>query len=220
MESHSKPTITPDATKDEQTQMPMQLLTNDDVQPSTSVRPTTLPQTTTESVHTRYSNVAHIQLTPSPIDNRPRLFRSGTLFDSNTFERIQSTVYTRQEDTKKINDEMKQVEEDDDDDNDNNNDGKNLDDIIRNARAQEIERLSQAMIKNRPIHDNEVANDLLYLLNNPTEHKTVSLVSLNDDNIGYQTTTTTMLDNHPYPPINQTGPIADHDVPYADYGHL
>jgi hypothetical protein len=26
--------------------------------------------------------------------------------------------------------------------------------------------------------------------------------------------------SHPYPPINQTGPIAAHDRPYADYGHL
>jgi hypothetical protein len=55
--------------------------------------------------------------------------------------------------------------------------------------------------------------DLLGLVNN---RPTVTDMNVN------QTSTITIAaaGSHPYPPINQTGQVAEHDRPYADYGHL
>jgi len=118
------------------------------------------------------------------------------LFNTQTFERIRQDVY---------NPSKTSLSDDDDDDDeekeDNDNDQEGLHDILNQARAIEINNLLQLIQHDRPTDSNEIADLLL-------------------DLIGRVPEMTTMIDTHAYPPINQTGTVADRDRPYADYGHL
>jgi hypothetical protein len=117
---------------------------------------------------------------------------------------------------------MKRIIDDDDDDDEeeeqeeeNNNDNGNrnhaTDEQVFNEKSslnyhqceQEIQQLTQLIRATQPTNDHMV-NIIMQQLN---------------DIIQTITTTTTPV-QHPYPPINQIGPIKDHDRPYADYGHL
>ncbi|CAF3880358.1 unnamed protein product [Rotaria sp. Silwood1] len=131
------------------------------------IRPTTLNVATTintthqEDIH-RY-NIDHIQMTPSPIDTQPRIFQAGSLFDLETFERIKLNVDER---TKKT---MIKKEEKTNEDNDNGS--KQVSDDISNptTTTNEIERLTQLIIRERPVDHNEVADTLLDLIGLTTD---------------------------------------------------
>ncbi|CAF4862134.1 unnamed protein product [Rotaria sp. Silwood1] len=187
------------------------------------IRPTTLNVTTTintthqEDIH-RY-NIDHIQMTPSPIDTQPRIFQAGSLFNLETFERIKLNTDER---TKKT---MIKKEEKTNEDNDNGS--KQVSNDISNSTTttNEIERLTQLIIRERPADHNEVADTLLYmigLVNNPTT--TSSMIDVDDMNTDNHQTTSSLskviISTQPYIPLNQTGIVAEHDRPYADYGHL
>jgi hypothetical protein len=64
--------------------------------------------------------------------------------------------------------------------------------------------------------DDSVANIIIQQLNDILE-TTIN----NDDDVQSEFETSSIVsETHPYPPTNQTGPIAAHDRPYADYGQL
>ena len=90
----------------------------------------------------------------------------------------------------------------------------NLVDILNEARSKEIERLSQSIMHDRPSnHTDEVADDLIQLLDDLSQHSISAMMESED-------ASTAMATRRPYPPIHQTGVVDDHDRPYADYGHL
>ncbi|CAF5089870.1 unnamed protein product, partial [Rotaria sp. Silwood1] len=158
-------------------------------------------------------------MTPSPIDTQPRIFQAGSLFNLETFERIKLNTDER---TKKT---MIKKEEKTNEDNDNGS--KQVSNDISNSTTttNEIERLTQLIIRERPADHNEVADTLLYmigLVNNPTT--TSSMIDVDDMNTDNHQTTSSLskviISTQPYIPLNQTGIVAEHDRPYADYGHL
>jgi hypothetical protein len=107
-----------------------------------------------------------------------------------------------------IDDEDEQEEEED---NANGNRNHVIDEQVFNEKSllnyhqyeQEIQQLSQLIRTTQPSNDH-IANIIIQQLND----------------ILQTTTTTSTPVQHCYPPINQIGPIKDHDRPYADYGHL
>ncbi|CAF4079530.1 unnamed protein product [Adineta steineri] len=110
----------------------------------------------------------------------------------------------------------------DDDDDDENNEY-----ILNETNANDIEHLTQLIIREKPKEHNEVADalmDLLQLVNDPTTTTTASsmMIDTNDENIDQtsEMIISSTSSDHPYPPINQTGIVTEHDRPYADYGHL
>ena len=170
-----------------------------------------------------YADTDRISLTPSTMDKKPRLFKPGTLFDSNTYERILSSVHKKQNQLA----EEEEEEEDDDDDDDAHEhhethsfsneklfDQRHLD----NERDQEIQHLTQIIRKEQPVNDN-IAHIIRQQLNSSLETNIhdIQESKLEPSSI---TSTSTVSIAHPYPPIDQTGSIASHDRPYADYGHL
>ena len=76
-----------------------------------------------------------------------------------------------------------------------------------------MEHLSQTIHRDRPTNTNDIVNILLELINSASE----STVGINTDE-PLQTTTVNTV--NVYPPLNQTGLVADRDRPFADYGHL
>jgi hypothetical protein len=148
------------------------------------------------------------------VDTRPRLFQAGILFDANTYRQILSSV----DDQQKMHDKEEEQEEDDDNDYDKDNIlNKEIFDekALSNERAQEIQCISQVVRDDQPV-DDSVANIIIQQLNDILE-TTIN----NDDDVQSEFETSSIVsETHPYPPTNQTGPIAAHDRPYADYGHL
>jgi hypothetical protein len=141
-------------------------------------------------------------MSPSPMNTQPRMFHEGIVFNSRTYEQILSSVYESKN--------MKGMEEDDDE--------QSLNEILNQARALEIECLSQSVIRERPMHRCEVADTLIELLNNLVDNTGSSMIK--SDDIDSEESSKMIVSTHPYPPINQTGLVVDHDRPYADYGHL
>jgi hypothetical protein len=149
------------------------------------------------------------------VDTRPRLFQAGILFNANTYRQILSSV----DDQQKMHDKE---EEDDDDDDDDDYDQDNIlnkeifdQRTLNNERVQEVQCLNQVVRDYQPV-DDSVANIIMQQLNDILE-TTIN----NDDDVQSEFETSSIVsETHPYPPTNQTGPIAAHDRPYADYGHL
>jgi hypothetical protein len=153
------------------------------------------------------------------VDTRPRLFLPGTLFDSNTYERIRSSVFN----PKYIND----TDEDDDDDDDVSDNELFDEQALNNQREHEIQHLSQLIRANQP-KDDYLANIIMQQLDDDDDDDILESTMNNDNDNNNQTQSrlqtssiiVTTTQHHPYPPVNQTGPVEDHDRPYADYGHL
>ncbi|CAF1437120.1 unnamed protein product [Adineta steineri] len=179
-------------------------------------RPTTLNTTTSNTSphhNIRRYNIDDIRTTPSPIDQRYRMFQAGSIISPTTFARVETTVYN------KIN--ASEQGSDDDDDDENN------EYMSNETNANDIEHLTQLIIREKPKEHNEVADalmDLLQLVNSPIVTTTASsmMTDTNDNNIDQtpEMIITSSSSDHPYPPINQTGIVTEHDRPYADYGHL
>ncbi|CAF1440991.1 unnamed protein product [Adineta steineri] len=177
-------------------------------------RPTTLNTTTSNtSPHhnsCRY-NIDDIRTTPSPIDQQYRMFQAGSIISPTTFARVETTVCNKINATEQISD----------DDDENNRD------ILNETNANDIEYLTQLIIREKPKEHNKVADalmDLLQLVNSPIVTTTASsmMIDTNDSNIDQtsEMIISSTSSDHPYPPINQTGIVTEHDRPYADYGHL
>lgn len=143
------------------------------------------------------------------MDTRPRVFQAGSIFNSETYEQILCSVYDQQKIYTK-------------EEKDNSDNAQTFNDILnQTTTTNEIERLSQLIIRALPTSHNEVAHillDLLDLVNNtPT---TSTLINVNDMNIDQISSNLIMTSSHLYTPIHQTGVVLDHDRPFADYGHL
>ena len=163
--------------------------------------------------HARYANIDQLCMSPSPIDTRPRVFQPGTLVDSNTFDRLLSTTHTIA--NRKATAAWHSSSSDDDEMVTDERQG--LDEILNVARAAEIQELSQILLAEQPPND-DTAQFILGQLN----------IALDRTNTIAPSATTAVRtqqqqqpqQQRPYPPINQTGLVDDHDRPYADYGHL
>lgn len=165
----------------------------------------------------RYSNIDSICMSPSPMGTRPRMFQRDTLFDKKTYEQIFSSVYN----PKNIND--KKEEKDDSDDDDTNSDHVSNEALfdekaLNDEREQEIQYLSQVIQASQPMDDDLV--DIIMQGFNDTLETTINDNDSNQAQSELQTSSLIISTQHPYPPVNQTGTVKDHDRPYADYGHL
>ncbi|CAF1468639.1 unnamed protein product [Adineta steineri] len=104
---------------------------------------------------------------------------------------------------------------------DSNRNEQGLDNILTETGANDIEYLSQLIIRDLPTGHNEVANVLMDLLDLVNDRKITTSNMTDIDNISIdESISKQIISSHPYPPINQTGAVMDHDRPYADYGHL
>ena len=139
------------------------------------------------------------------------------LFDTQTFQRIQANVNPISAAVSLSNIFMVKQEQESDDDDSTSGNQQDINDILYQARTTEMEQLSQIIHRDRPTDNaNEIVNFLLELIGNVSESTTVV-----STDAPLQTTTTTNIDNvYVYPPLHQTGTVADRDRPYADYGHL
>jgi hypothetical protein len=159
------------------------------------------------------------------MDNRPRLFQPGTLFDSKTYDQILSSVYNQSNQLEEEEKEEQEQEQDVDNDDDNISNEELFDQRhLNNERDREIQYLTQIIRDEQPMNDN-IANIIMQQLNsilettiNNIEHTQDS--KLKPSSVLSTTTTTTTTTTHPYPPIDQTAYLTPHDRPYADYGHL
>ena len=88
---------------------------------------------------------------------------------------------------------------------------------------QEIQRCTQMIQTSQPTND-IVANIISQQFNDRLGTTITINYDDNDSRAGQndklETSFTTSSIQHPYPPINQTGLVEDHDRPYADYGHF
>jgi hypothetical protein len=160
----------------------------------------------------RQFDTDHINLSPPPMDGRPRVFQAGSIIDTDTFHRIAVSVYGP---TAMV------VINDDADANDDEEEEEELREmpdrqpfdstVLTQARDREIEHLTQVIRSEQP-DDDDLARFIMQQLNSALD--TTSIAA----NASSAPTTTT--DHLLYPPMHQTGPVADHDRPYADYGHL
>ena len=144
-----------------------------------------------------YFNVDHIFLSPSPIKQEPSVFRRGILFNSDIHAEITRAAAEIQEQC--LFDEQDLVD----------------------RRGVELEELPHIIRSSQPV-DDEQAQVIMQHLDRALQTTAMAADDKEDsDNDNDQiSVTSTMISTHPYPPITQQGLIADHDRPYADYGHL
>ena len=135
------------------------------------------------------------------------------LFDTQTFQRIQANVNPAAAASSSSNISMVKEEQESDDDDTTSANQQDINDILYQAGTAELEHLSQIIQRDRPANANEIVDILLQLIGNIPE--STAVVSTDEP---LETTTTDNVYVHP--PLNQTGTVADHDRPYADYGHL
>jgi hypothetical protein len=180
--------------------------------------------------------VDEISISPSPMDTGPRLFRSGMLFSSKTYERCFSTRYNspktaersvENKEKEKGQAEGNQTSDDqgnqtsDDQGNQTSDDQGNLQDILTKSREQEMERLSQSSVSQRPGDDNMaefIINELDLRIANANAMANMDVDEIVD--LEQAPISPVISTQHSYPPIDQTGRIQDYDRPFAEYGHL
>ena len=137
------------------------------------------------------------------------------VFDTQTFQRIQANVNPISAAAASSNISMLKEQQESDDDDTTNGNQQDINDILCQARTAEMEQLSQIIHRDRPTDD--TMNILLELIGNVPE----STAFVTTDESLQTTTTTTNMDNvYVYPPLHQTGTVADRDRAYTDYGHL
>lgn len=179
------------------------------------------------------------------MDKKPRVFRPNTLFDANTFERIQSDVRKRKSKAVEI---YQGDDDDDDDDNDTSDEADTIlsvdlhdQSFVNDLREKQLEHLTQTIRNNRPV-DDEMADIIIkhlddflvtttladhFILSTTTATDNKTNDNDDDSNLDNQepnrvevSSILSSIEKHPYPPVNQTGVVKDHDRPYVDYGHL
>ncbi|CAF2260335.1 unnamed protein product [Rotaria magnacalcarata] len=98
--------------------------------------------------------------------------------------------------------------------------------VLNYEREHDMQQLFQAIRNTQPMTDT-IATLMMQQLNLLVD----GIIEINNNNnnnnhhhcdeIQEQRYTSSLTNfYHPYPPINQTGPIAEHDRPYAEYHHL
>ena len=149
------------------------------------------------------------------MDTRPHLFQPGSLFDVSTYDRILSSVM--EERATKSKDTDIDEHEQYDDSVEHHPNSETFDHMyINHQRSQELQHLSRVIHNEQPM-DDDMADIVVQQLNEILDE----IEDMDDDATENEQETSAMISNtHPYPPINQTGLVADHDRPHADYGHL
>ena len=144
------------------------------------------------------------------------------LFDTQTFQRIQANVNPISAAAPSSNISMLKEQQEIDDDDTTSENQQDINDILYQARTTEMEQLSQIIHRDRPTDNaNEIVNILLELIGNVPESTASVTTDESLQTTTTTTTTTTNMDNvYIFPPLHQTGTVADRDRPYADYGHL
>ena len=169
------------------------------------------------------------------------MFQPGILFDTHTFEQILSTASIKQqrlhneEENKEEEEEEEEDDDDDDDDDDNDNGNDNtyaadvdnpsdeevFDQMIMvKEQERELQQLYR-FVQNSQLTNDDITSAIIQQLNDVVNATAVD--HINQDEVSRESLTTSSIQtitSLPYPPVNQTGFIADHDRPYADYGHL
>ena len=119
-------------------------------------------------------------------------------------------------------------EKGDDGENDNNNaadmdsasDAEIFDETVMvKEEKQELQTLYRFVQNSQPTND-DITSVIIQQLNDVVDAVTDHV---NQDEISREDPTTSSIQtitSLPYPPANQIGLVADHDRPYADYGHL
>ena len=137
---------------------------------------------------------------------RPRLFRPGMVFNSATYEQVFSGAYQTQE--KSDDDDDVKTDEGETTSGDQQTD---LHDVLYQAREAELNALAATTVAQRP-SDDETTEFILNALGLRSEDRRA------DD--AEQDAPSSNISGRSYPPAHQTGPIEDHDRPFAEYGHL
>ena len=148
------------------------------------------------------------------------MFQEGTIVDSNTYDRLLSEATRKAEERNNLaihrarnSDEKVETEE-----------IRSSNGSVNEERTAEIQQLSQIMIAEQPT-DDEMAQFILAELNLALDRPNI-ITSLATNTANTQQQQSQLVASNlatqqrPYPPVNQTGLVADHDRPYADYGHL
>ena len=124
----------------------------------------------------------------------PQHFRPGMLFNAQTFDRVQSDVYNQ---TTNL---IAHDDDDEDEDQDDVDNKQDLGNILYQARATQIDSLSQMIRGDRSVNTDELADYLLELIGTIPEPTTSTIV--NTGNTASATSQTKTMHSHPYPPIN------------------
>ncbi|CAF1511608.1 unnamed protein product [Adineta ricciae] len=220
--------------------------------PSTLAIATTAAANDNNKVYRRFNNLDDIAFTPSPVSILPHIFRPGSIIDAAKFEEIKTDVMNKSVVIPKENkkEEIAVTNYDDMDTKEQEDEGRNLNEILNEARDKEIEHLSQVILTQQfMIDDDDIAAQFILqqldlvldtteemlpidnnqMDNNDNSRQDQSSISSNPPSKDVVLKSSSMRtaeqqqqqqQQRPYPPINQTGPVNDHDRPYAEYGHL
>ncbi|CAF3311922.1 unnamed protein product [Rotaria sp. Silwood2] len=151
-------------------------------------------------------------MSPSCRNSQSRLSSSDILFNSKTHESIVPSVYEE----KMTNLKQEEIEQD----KDCLTNEEQFDEIhLTNEEEEQVEYLVQFLRNGSPI-DLAIDNGIMPELNDILDTKT----NENDNNQisnEFQTSSSSVImRTYPYPPLNQTGKIIDHDRPYAKYRYF
>ena len=135
---------------------------------------------------------------------RPRLFENGEVFNSASYEKVFSGNYRTEEksadDDKDDKDVTTSVDQQQD-----------LHAVLYRAREAELDALAAVAVTQRP-SDDETTD---FILNE------LGLRSANRQADDAEPPAPSSLGSvRSYPPVHQTGPVDDHDRPFAEFGHL
>jgi hypothetical protein len=156
------------------------------------------------------------------MDMGPRLFRPGTLYSSKTYEQIFSATYRSPDILEHSEDE---VEDEVDDVMTFDEQQQDLQEILCQAREDKMQALSQQAVTTKPV-DDEFAELIINELDlRAASANSIRNMDVDDDDDAAATdepdpASPVISPQYSYPPVNQTGPILDHDRPFAEYGHL
>lgn len=155
--------------------------------------------------------------TAPPVYQRARIFRPAELHNSSKHEKLFTSIYQKtdseaatNEDDDGAKDHGPSVEEKQQD----------LHQGLSQERQNEIIALARESTSQQPPND-ELARSILTQLDirpNDTD-RTGSRMNFDETNVP-ENVPSSMSSQHSYPPMNRTGPIDDHDRPFAAYGHL
>ncbi|CAF4662401.1 unnamed protein product, partial [Rotaria sp. Silwood2] len=152
-------------------------------------------------------------MSPSCMNSQSRLSSSDILFNSKAHEPIIPSGYEE----KMINLKQEEMEQD----KDCLINEEQFDEIhLTNEEEEQVEYLVQFLRNGAPVDlaiDNSIMPELNDILDTKTNEKDNNQFS-ND----FQTSSSpsVIMRTYPYPPVNQTGRIIDHDRPYAKYRYF
>ena len=165
-------------------------------------------------------NAHGIPATAPPIYIPPRIFRPAELHHSSKHEDVFTAFY-------KTKAAIALLASNDNEDNEMETEEQCVEAeqrVLRTSlfedRQREMQELAQQTSSQRPPNDG-MARTLFDMLNLQLDADDSALGSKENTEARPQEVTASFTTSqHPYPPIHRTGPVADHDRPFATYGQL